>query len=74
MLAAIWFSLLSSHLLSSNLKVKTHKTIILAVVLYGCKTWSVKIRKERRLRVFESRVLRGIFGPESDGVTGEWRM
>jgi hypothetical protein len=64
-------SLLSSRLLSRNLKVKIYKTIILAVVLCGCETWSVTW-KEHRLRVFENRVLRGIFGPKRDGVTGEW--
>jgi hypothetical protein len=41
--------------------------------LYGCETWSVTLREEHRLRVFESRVLRGIFGAKRDGVTGEWR-
>ena len=50
-----------------------HKTIILPVVLYGCETWSVTLREEHRLRVFENRVLRGIFGSKRDGVTGEWR-
>jgi hypothetical protein len=66
-------SLLSSRLLSRNVKVKIHKTIILPVVLYGCQTWSLTLREEHRLRVFENRVLRGIFGPERDEVTGEWR-
>jgi hypothetical protein len=49
------------------------KTIILPVVLYGCKTWSLTLREEHRLRVFENRVLRKIFGPKRDEVTGEWR-
>jgi hypothetical protein len=66
-------SLLSSRLLSRNLKVKISKTIILPVVLYGCETWSVTLREEHRLRVFENRVLRGIFGLKRDEVTGEWR-
>jgi hypothetical protein len=48
-------------------------TIILPVVLYGCGTWSLTLREELRLRVFENRVLRGIFGSKRDGVTGEWR-
>ena len=48
-------------------------TIVLLVVLYGCETWSLTSREERRLRVFESRVLRRIFGPKRDEVTGEWR-
>ena len=47
--------------------------IILPVVLYGCETWSLSLREERRLRVFENRVLRRIFGPKRDEVTGEWR-
>jgi hypothetical protein len=46
---------------------------MLPVVLYGCETWSVTLREEHRLRVFENRVLRRIFGPKGDGVTGEWR-
>ena len=49
------------------------KTIILHVVLYGCETWSLTLREERRLRVFENRVLRKVFGPKRDDVTGEWR-
>jgi hypothetical protein len=55
------------------LKVKIYKTIILPVVLYGCETWSLTLRKEHRLRVFENRVLRRIFGPTRYEVTGEWR-
>jgi hypothetical protein len=66
-------SLLSSHLLSRYLKVKIYKSIILPAVLYGCKTWSLTLREEHRLRVFENRVLRGIFGPKRDEVMGEWR-
>jgi hypothetical protein len=66
-------SLLSSHLLSRNVKVKIYKPIILPVVLYGCETWSLTLREEHRLRVLENRVLRGIFGPKRDEVTGEWR-
>jgi hypothetical protein len=66
-------SLLSSRLLSRNVKVKIYKTIILPVVLYGCETWSLTLREEHRLRVFENRVLRRIFGPKRDEVTGEWR-
>jgi hypothetical protein len=58
-------------LLSRNAKVKIYETIILPVVLYGCETWSVTLREEHRLRVFENRVLRGIFGPKGDEVTGE---
>jgi hypothetical protein len=58
---------------SRNLKVKIYKTIILPFVLYGCKTWFLTLREERRLRVFENRVLRRILGPKRDEVTGEWR-
>jgi hypothetical protein len=64
---------LSSRLLSKNLKIRIYKKIILPVVLHGCVTWSLILRKEYRLRVFENRVLRRIFGPERDEVTGEWR-
>jgi hypothetical protein len=59
---------LSSRLLSRNVKVKIYKTIIVPVVLYGCETWSLTLREEHRLRV-----MRRIFGPKRDGVTGEWR-
>jgi hypothetical protein len=59
--------------LSRNLKVKIYKTIILSVGLYGCKTLSLALREEHRLRVFENRILRRIFGPKRDEVTGEWR-
>jgi len=52
---------------------RTYRTVILSVVLYGCETWSLSLREERRLRVFENRVLRRIFGPKRDEVTGEWR-
>jgi len=65
-------NLLSSLLLSKNLKIKIYRTIILPVVLYGCESWSLTLRKERKLRVFENRVLRKIFGPRRDEVTGEW--
>ena len=66
-------NLLSSSLLSKNLKIKIYGTIILLVVLYGCETWSLTLKEEHRLRVFENRLLRRIFGPKRDGVTGEWR-
>jgi hypothetical protein len=55
-----------------NLKIRIYKTIILPVVLYGCETWSLTLREEHRLRVFENRVLR-IFGPKRDEVMEEWR-
>ena len=66
-------NLLSSRLLSKNLKIKTYRTIILSVVLYGCETWSLTLWEERRLRVFENKVLRRIFGHRRDEVTGEWK-
>jgi hypothetical protein len=66
-------NLLSSWLLSRNLKIRIYKTIILPVVLYGCETWSLTLREEHRLGVFENRVLRKIFRPKRDEVTGEWR-
>ena len=66
-------SLLSSSLLSKNLKIKIYRNIILPVVLYGCETWSLTLREERTLKVFENRVLRRIFGPKRDEVTKEWR-
>jgi hypothetical protein len=62
-------NLLSSSLLSKNLKIEMYRTIILPVVLYGCETWLLTLREECRLRVFENRVLR-IFGPMKDKVTG----
>jgi hypothetical protein len=67
-------NLLSSHLLSKNVKVRIYKTIILPVVLYGRETWSLAVREEHKLRVFENRVLRRIFGPKKDGVMGGWRQ
>jgi hypothetical protein len=66
-------SIFSSRLLYRNLKVKICRTTILPVVLYGCETWSLTLREEHRLRVFENRVLRRIFGPKRDEVTGDWR-
>jgi len=65
-------NLLSSSLLSKNVNTRIYRTIILPVV-YGCETWSLTLREECRLRVFENRVLRRIFGPKRDKVTGEWR-
>ena len=64
---------MSSNLLSKRLKIKIHRTIILLVILYGCETWSLILREERRPRVFESKVLRRKFGPKRDEETGEWR-
>jgi hypothetical protein len=59
-------NLLSSHLLLKNVKMRIYKTIILPVVLYGCKTSSLTLREEHRLRVFENKVLRRIFGPKKE--------
>ncbi|KAJ4425937.1 hypothetical protein ANN_27563 [Periplaneta americana] len=64
--------LLSSSLLSKNLKVKIYKTVILMVVLYGCETWTLSLREEHRLSLFENKMLRKIFGTKRDEVTGEW--
>ena len=64
-------TLLSYSLLSKKLKIKIYRTVILPVVLYGCETWSPTLKEERRLRVFENRVLRRIFGPKKDEVTRE---
>ena len=66
-------NLLSSSLLTKNLKIKIHRTIILPLVLYGCETWSLTLWEECRLRLTENRVLRRIFGPKRDEVSGEWR-
>ena len=55
------------------MNVNTYKTIILAVVVYGCETWSLTLREEHRLRVFENKVLRKIYGADRDEITGEWR-
>jgi hypothetical protein len=62
-------NLLSSRLLSKNLKIKIYRTIILPVVFYGREAWSLTLREERRLKVFENRVLRRVFGPKRDEVT-----
>ena len=66
-------NLLSSKLLSKKIKTKIYGNIILPVVLYGCETWSLTLREERKLRVSENMVLRKIFGPRRDEVTGEWK-
>jgi hypothetical protein len=63
---------LSSSFLSKNIKIKIYRTIILPV-LYGCETWSLTLRDERRLRVFVNRVLREMCGVKRDEATGEWR-
>ena len=65
--------LLSSSLLSKNLQIQIYRTIIFPVVLYGCETWLLTLREERRLRVLQNKVLGRIFGPKRDEVIGEWR-
>jgi hypothetical protein len=70
MLATIWFRVFC---LAWKRKGKVYKTIIRPFYLYGCETWSLTLKEEHRLRVFENRVLRRIFGPKRDEVTGEWR-
>jgi hypothetical protein len=66
-------NLLSSRLLSKNLKIKIYRNIILPVILYRCETCSLTLREESRLRVFENRVSMRVFGPKRDEVTGEWK-
>jgi hypothetical protein len=64
-------NLLSFRLLSKNINIRIYKTIILPVVLHGCETWFLTLREEHRLRVFENRVLRRMFGPKVDEVMGD---
>ena len=66
-------NLLSSSLVSTNIKIKIYRTIILPVVVYGCETWSLTLKEESRLRATANRVLKRIFGPKRDEVTREWR-
>jgi hypothetical protein len=66
-------NLSSSNSLSKNLKIKIFRIIILPVVLYGCETWSLTLREECRLRVFENRVVRRIFAPKRDDARGKWK-
>ena len=66
-------NLLSSRLLSNNIKIKVYWTKILTVTLYGCETWSLILRKKHGLKLFEKRVLRKIFVPKKEDLTGEWR-
>ena len=66
-------TLLFSSFLSKSIRINIRISIILPVVLYGCETWALILKEERRLRVFENRVLKRIFGSERDAVTGEWR-
>jgi hypothetical protein len=73
MLATIWSRTFCLLICCQKFKNENHKTIILSVVVYGCETWSLTLKKEHRLRVFENRVLRKISGPKRDEVTGELR-
>jgi hypothetical protein len=66
-------NLLSSSLLPQNIQITIYKTIILPVVLYWCEIWSITLKEKHRLRVFENKALRTIFGPKRDEVTGGWR-
>jgi hypothetical protein len=60
-------------MLSNNVKIKIHKTIIVPAVLYGCETWSLTLREQHRLRVFQNRVLKRISGLKKDEIMGGWR-
>ena len=64
---------MSSSLLPKSVEIKIYRIVILPLALYGCESWSLTLREEGRLRVFVNRVLRRIFGPQRDEVTGEWR-
>ena len=66
-------NLLSSSLISRSVKIKIYRTIIMPFALYGCEPWSLTLREDCRLRVFENRLLGRIFGPKRNKVTGEWR-
>ena len=65
--------LLTSRLISRKLKLKIYRTVILPVILYGCESWSTTLADEHKLHVFENKVLRKIYGPKRDEMTGEWR-
>ena len=66
-------NILFCSLLSKNLKTEIYRHIILAVVLYGCENWSLTLKEEFRLKIYENRELRRIFGPKRDEVMGDWR-
>jgi hypothetical protein len=66
-------NVLSSRLLSKNIKIKIYRTVILPVVFYGCETWSLTLREKHNLKVFKNRVLRKIFGPKRNKLTVQWR-
>ena len=64
---------MSSRIVSKNLKIKIYRGIILPVILYGCETWSLTLREERKQRAFENKLFMRVYGPKRDEVTGEWR-
>jgi hypothetical protein len=66
-------NILSSSLLSKNIRIKIFRTVILPVVFYGYQTWSLTLREKRRMRVFEKNMLMRTFGPTRDELTGDWR-
>ena len=72
-ISTLWRPWLSLGIFATIKLILLTRSRILPVVLYGCETWSLTLRDERRLRVFENRVLRRVFGPKRDEVTGEWR-
>jgi hypothetical protein len=73
MFAVIWCRIFCLPVCYPKINIKIHKTVILPAALHGCVTWSFMWRAECRLRVFENRLLRRIFGSKRDEVTGEWR-
>jgi len=73
MLAIIRAKSFDFQFVSKNIKIKIYQNVVLPAVLYGCETWSLTLREERRLRVFDNSVLRRIFGAERDEVKKEWR-
>jgi hypothetical protein len=66
-------NLLSSDLLPKNLSIKIYRTIVLPIVLYGCETWSLTLREEHRLRIFQNRILRKMFELKRNEITRDWR-
>jgi hypothetical protein len=73
MFSSFGIEILPCNLLPKNINIKTYRTLILPVLLYGCKTWSLTLREERRLRVYENKVLTKVFEPKRDKVTRNWR-
>jgi hypothetical protein len=69
---SIEYAIPATRLLPKNIKLRIHKTVIMPLILYGCETWSLTLRGKHRLRESDNRVLRRIFGPKRDEVTGDW--